>query len=161
MHVNRPELEALRGRVGAGAELTAWERFDQAVVDAFGGLTGEALWIHTDAARAASAGFGGTIVQSSLLMARFGAWIQATGLWLPAPAMPLNYGYDRVRIPGALRVGDAVRGRVSLAVMTEPRPGMVRLELDVLAERDTAAPPVLTARWLVAFIYPDNPGETE
>lgn len=156
MPTSQPDLAALRGRVGAGAALTAWERFDQAAVDAYGRLTGESLWVHSDPARAAASGFGGTIVQSSLLMARFGAWIQAVGLWLPEPATPLNYGYDRVRIPGALRVGEAVRGRVSLASMPEPRAGMIRLELDVVAERDSEARPVLAARWLVAFIYPDE-----
>ena len=158
MPTSLPELEALRERVGASADLTPWERFDQAAVDAYGALTGESLWVHTDPVRAVAAGFGGTIVQSSLLMARFGAWMQAVGLWLPSPATPLNYGYDRVRIPGALRVGEAVRGRVSLASIREQRLGMVRLELDVLAECDREAPLVLTARWLVAFKHPTDKG---
>ncbi len=157
MLTNPPELELLRDRVGAPAAVTAWERFDQATVNAYAAITGEELWIHTDPDRAHAASFGGTIVQASLLMARFGAWLQAVALWLPDPATPLNYGYDRIRIPGALRVGEDVRGQISLKALRVDRPGMIRLELRVVAEAAEAATPILVADWLVAFMVPMSP----
>ncbi len=87
-------------------------------------------------------------------MARFGAWLQAVVLWLPEPATPLNYGYDRICLSGALRVGEDVRGRISLRPLRVDRPGMARLELQVVAE---AATPVLVADWLVTFTVPTSP----
>jgi len=146
-----PDLDRLRERLGAPPAVTDWERFDQATIDAYGAITGENLWIHTDPNRAAATPFGGTIVPSSLLLARLGAWIQAVDLWLPEPATPLNYGYDRVRIPGALRVGDPVRGRLTLASLTQDDRGRVRLEIDAAAEGESSRP-ILVAKWLVMFV---------
>ncbi len=154
MPTSPPDLDRLRARVGAPQAVTEWERFDQAAVDAYGAITGETLWVHTDPRRAAASPFGGTIVPSSLVLARLGAWIQAAGLWLAEPATPLNYGYDRVRIPGALRVGAPVRGRLALASLTEDQPGRIRLEIDAVAEGENAARSILVARWLVMFLTP-------
>jgi acyl dehydratase len=146
-------LAQLRRRVGQQAAVTLWERFDQAQVDTYGALTGEDLWIHCDPARAAASSFGGTIVQASLLMARFGDWIRQCGAWLPEPAMPLNVGYDRVRILGALPVGRDVQGRVMLDKLIESE-GRVRLHLKVEAESPEADRPIITAEWIVMFMLP-------
>ncbi len=144
-------LDELRQAAGGNPALTEWERFDQSAVDAFGAMTGEDMWIHTDPARAVGSAFGGTIVQSSLLMARFGAWLRQAGLWLPDPAVPVNYGFDRVRILRGLRTGEAVRGRIHLRQLEE-RPAMVRLLLDVTAEGKAGGKPILSAEWIVAFL---------
>ena len=55
-------LDELRQAAGGNPALTEWERFDQSAVDAFGAMTGEDMWIHTDPARAVGSAFGGTIV---------------------------------------------------------------------------------------------------
>ncbi len=144
-------LVRLRGQAGGAALLTEWEHFDQAAVNAYGALTGEDLWVHTDPARAAASRFGGTIVQASLLMARFGAWLRAAGLWLPEPAVPLNYGFDRVRILRGLPVGAAVRGRLRLRALAEGD-ARIQLHVDLEAERDDAGKPVVAAEWIVAFL---------
>ncbi|MFT8244747.1 MaoC/PaaZ C-terminal domain-containing protein [Roseomonas sp. BN140053] len=145
-------LGALRGRVGEELGTTAWESHDLAAIRAYGALTGEDLWIHTDAERAAASRFGAPLVQASLLMARFGAWIRAVGAWLPEPAVPLNYGYDKVRILGALKAGEPVRGRVVLQGLRDAPGPMVRLHLGVSAERESGGRPVIAAEWIVAFL---------
>jgi acyl dehydratase len=147
-------LASLRARVGGEIGRTAWERFDQAQVSAYGAMTGEDLWIHTDPVRAAGSRFGSTIVQASLLMARFGAWIQACGAWLPEPAVPLNYGYDRVRILGALPVGEPACARVVLRQLTETD-GAVRLQILLEVQRPDHDRPVISAEWIVMFLLPD------
>lgn len=144
-------LSDLRDRLGAAA-VTPWETHGQAAVDAYAAVTGEDLWIHTDPGRAASSSFGGTIVPSSLLLARFGAWLRAVDLWLPEPAMPLNYGYDRIRIPGSLRVGAPCRGRLTLATLDTARAGMARLGVRVAVEAEGTDVPVLAADWLMVFV---------
>ncbi len=146
-------LHRLRGLAGGQPAFSAWERFDQDAVDAYAALTGEDLWIHTDPARAAASPFGGTIVQASLLMARFGAWLRDTGFWLPGPAVPLNYGFDRVRILRGLPTGAPVRSRIQLRELDE-RPPMLKLHVAVVAERDDGGRPVLAAEWIVAFQLP-------
>ena len=147
-------LARLRTCVGAQIGLTPWECFDQAAVSAYGAMTGEDLWIHVDPVRAASSRFGATIVQPSLLMARFGAWIQACGAWLPEAAVPVNYGYDRVRILGALPVGEPVRARVVLQQLTETTDA-VRLHLLLEVQRPEIDRPVISAEWIVIFQLPD------
>lgn len=147
-------LTRLRGCVGTEIGVTQWERFDQTEVSAYGAMTGEDLWIHVDPVRAASSRFGSTIVQASLLMARFGCWIQACGAWLPEPAVPLNYGYDRVRILGALPVGERVRTRVVLQQLTETT-SAIRLHLLLEVQRPNNDRPVISAQWIVAFLLPD------
>ena len=146
-------LQRLRGLVDGGPVVTAWERFSQDEVDAYGALTGEQMWIHTDPVRAAASPFGGTIVPSSLLMARFGVWLEAAGFWLPEPAVPLNYGFDRVRILRGLPTGAAVRGRLQLRRL-EDQAAMVRLFVDVAAEAEDSGKPILAAAWIVAFTTP-------
>lgn len=146
-------LEKLRGRVGTELGLTEWESFDQAAVAAYGAITGENLWIHTDPVRAVSSRFGSTIVQASLLIARFGSWIQACGAWLPEPAVPVNYGYDRVRVLGGLPVGEPVRARVVLKQLTETT-GTVRMQLLIEVQRPDDAKPVISAEWIVMFLLP-------
>ena len=147
-------LARLRGCVGAQIGVTQWESFDQAEVSAYGAMTGEDLWIHVDPVRAASSRFGSTIVQASLLMARFGSWIQSCGAWLPEPAVPVNYGYDRVRILGALPVGERVCTRVVLRQLTETT-GAVRLHLLLEVQRPDTDRPVISAEWIVMFLLPD------
>lgn len=146
-------LERLRASVGAEIGVTPWESFDQVQVSAYGAMTGEDLWIHTDPVRAAGSRFGSTIVQASLLMARFGSWIQACGVWLPEPAVPLNYGYDRVRILGALPVGEPVRARVMVKQLCETADS-VRLYLLLEVQRPDKDWPVISAEWIVMFLLP-------
>lgn len=147
-------LTRLRSCVGTEIGVTQWESFDQNEVSAYGAITGEDLWIHVDPFRAASTRFGAPIVQASLLMARFGSWIQECGAWLPEPAVPLNYGYDRVRILGALLVGERVRARVMLQQLTETT-SAVHLHLLLEVQRPDNNRPVISAQWIVAFQLPD------
>lgn len=144
-------LSDLQDRIGAAA-VTPWKTHGQAAVDAYAAITGEDLWVHTDPIRAGASSFGGTIVPSSLLLARFGAWLQVVGLWLPEPAMPLNYGYDHIRIPGSLRVDAPCRGRLTLATLDTARPGMARLGVRVTVEAAATEVPVLAADWLMVFV---------
>jgi len=147
-------LDKLRSNVGQEVGLSEWQSFDQAKVSTYGAITGENLWIHTDPIRAADSRFGSTIVQGSLLMARFGSWIQSCGVWLPEPAVPVNYGYDRVRIVGALPVGAWVRARVVLRRFSETK-GSVRMDLMIELQRPEVEKPVISAEWIVVFLLPD------
>lgn len=147
------QLAGLRLKVGTEMGVTAPERFSQSQVNEYAVLTGEDLWVHTDPVRAASSHFGGTIVQATLLIARFGAWIRQTGPWLPEPAGVLNYGYDRVRIPGSLLIGASVRGRVFLSSLEHRTPEMIQARVAITAERDDGKV-VIAADWIMVFVLP-------
>ena len=146
-------LERLRKCVGQEIGVTEWETYGQSEITAYGAITGEDLWIHNDPVRASASRFGSTIVQASLLMARFGSWIQAVDAWLPDPAVPVNYGYDKVRILGSLPVDERVRGRIVLNELTESA-GAARMSLLVEAQRPDAERPVISAQWIVMFLLP-------
>ena len=147
-------LARLRACVGGEVGITEWEHFDQDQIWSYGVMTGEDLWIHSDPVRAAASQFGSTIVQASLLIARFGAWIQACGAWLPEPAVPINYGYDRVRILSVLPVGEPLRARVVMEQLTESA-GAVRMHLLLELQRAGHDKPVISAQWIVVFLLPD------
>ena len=147
------QLVRLQSKVGTELGVTGLERFTQAQVDEYAALTGEDLWVHTDPVRAASSPYGGTIVQATLLIARFGAWIRETGPWLPEPASALNYGYDRIRIPGGLRTSVGVRGRIFLKSLEYRNPRMVQTRVAITAERQDGAV-VIAADWITVFVLP-------
>lgn len=156
METIEQSVTRLRKAVGTELGVSTWECFDQTRIDAFGAASGEDLFIHCDPVRAATTLHRGTIVQASLLLARLGTWIQEVGGWIPASPMPLNYGYDRVRILTPVRVGHPVRGRFFLTALEERGSALVLLRIKALVEIKEQERPALVAHWIIAFPIADE-----
>ncbi|MDT0186065.1 MaoC family dehydratase [Microbacterium sp. ARD31] len=99
--------------VGRELGVADWCLVDQARVTEFARVTGDDQWIHTDGARAASGPFGGTVVHGYLSLAML-PMMTRTVLQIAGLASVINYGVNRVRFPRPIRVGLAVRDRITV-----------------------------------------------
>ncbi|TPW30221.1 MaoC/PaaZ C-terminal domain-containing protein [Pararhizobium mangrovi] len=155
------DLTRLEARVGCELGVSAWEHFDQQTVDRYGALTGEDLPIHCELGTEAAARFGGTIVQASLLLARLGTWVREVGGWIGAPATPVNYGFDKVRMLAPVPVGAAVRGRFALKTIERRGADLVLLRLGATVECEVGTRPAIVAEWIIGFIMNETSGREE
>ncbi len=111
----------LRGLVGQSLGMTGWLEITQERVDLFADATGDHQYIHVDPERAAQTFFGGTIAHGYLTLSlipmlsgmRQGVKIQLGG------KMGVNYGLNKVRFTGPVRVGKRIRMEVTLLAVDE------------------------------------------
>jgi acyl dehydratase len=150
MQVNQI-IETLRARVGEEIYVGQWVQMDQARIDLFAEATEDRQWIHTDPDRASTdSPYGTTIAHGYLTLSLLPHLTGLSGGWpseLPAPAMAVNYGLDRVRFPAPVRSSDRVRARVRL-LGVEQRKGGLMVEEEVTVEREGADRPGCVAETL-------------
>jgi acyl dehydratase len=131
---------------------TDWLTVDQHRIDLFAEATGDDQWIHVDAARAATAPFGGTIAHGYLSLALVNYFlpqlVRAEGL-----RHGLNYGCDRVRFPAALRSGTRVRGHAEIVAAEQQPDGAVQVKIRVTLEADGGGKPVCVADTLSRLYF--------
>jgi acyl dehydratase len=108
----------LKVRVGQRLGLSEWRVIEQADANAFGAVTHDDQWIHTDPDRAAHGPFGGTIAHGYLTLSLATSLVDEV-FEVTDAVMVVNYGADRVRFPAPLPVGARVRAKISLAAMRE------------------------------------------
>ncbi len=141
-----PGLVALRGReIG----VSDWKAIDQADVDAFSALTGDAGPIHNDPGEAARISpFGGTIVQGFLMLSCLTGFAKNLGLPQEGVAFRLNYGFDRVRIITPVPTGTRIRGRFRLGGVEARGENAALMTLEATVEAEGLESPALVADWL-------------
>jgi len=133
---------------------SAWRVLDQATIDTFAAISGDAHWLHTDPQRAArESPFGGTIAHGfltlSLLTAMMSELIDIGGV-----SHFVNYGLDRVRFTGAVRAGDRVRLQQTIAAVDRVTGG-VRVTMKSIMEIEGSERPALVADFIfIAFTQP-------
>jgi acyl dehydratase len=120
---------------------TNWIDITQDQVDKFAEATGDRQWIHVDPVRAKAGPFGTTIVHGYLTLA-LAPVLMAEVLQIQNYAAVLNYGVNRVRFPAPLRVGSAVRAKITLLAAQERDPGNIEATFGIHYEsRSTDRPP--------------------
>ena len=109
--------------VGQEIGVSDWVEITQERVNLFAEATGDHQWIHVDVERATKE-IGGPIAHGYLtlsLIPMLGAGIlRVTGV-----TRGINYGCDKVRFTGMVRVGKKVRMRQKLSA-SSPRPAACR-----------------------------------
>ena len=143
------DLNTLRGLVGQAVGTSDWLEVSQSAIDAFGHLTGDRQWIHTDPERAKKESpYGTTVAHGFLTLALLsqlhGQLVRFGGGYSRA----INYGFNRIRFPAAVPAGSRIRLR-SLLAAVEEIPDGVQLAWDVTIEVEGQAKPALAAQWLV------------
>ena len=111
----------LKELVGQELGVGPWLEITQERVNAFADATGDHQFIHVDPERASKTFFGGTIAHGYLTVSlipylgrdREGVKIELGG------KMGVNYGLNRVRFPGPVRVGKRIRMRSKLLAVEE------------------------------------------
>ncbi|PPK70971.1 MaoC family dehydratase [Actinokineospora auranticolor] len=117
-------LPALTAAVGTHLGFGEWVEVTQERVRAFADATGDHQWIHLDAERAADGPFGGTVAHGYLTLSLLPAL--GRGVYRFAGfSMGVNYGLNKVRFPGVVRVGSRVRVGVELRSAAADRRGVI------------------------------------
>jgi acyl dehydratase len=138
-------LDELKAAVGREA-VSDWHEVTQETIDRFAEVTGDDQWIHLDRERAKQTPFGGTIAHGQYVLSLapvFGYRLfKADGF-----AFGLNYGFDRVRFPAPMPVGDRVRMRLKISRVNDI-PGGAQITAALTFEREGGDKPVCVAEWL-------------
>src|SRR5690606_4000729 len=95
--------------------------------------------------------YGGTVAHALLTLSLFPK-LYAQTFEFRGRSFGLNYGFDKVRIPSALRCGQYIHAEFHLFA-AERQPGGVRCTWDITVTADGAARPVIVARWLTLNQY--------
>lgn len=142
----------LASRVGEELGVSGWRviAFEEFV--AFGAISGDAHWIHTDRERAKrETPFGDAIAQGFLTLSLVTA-LSRECFKIERSQRSLNYGVDHVRFTSAVKPGDRVRLRLKLGGFTAVDPSTSRLTLSCTLEIDGKPKPALVADWL-SMVY--------
>lgn len=115
------DVESLAAQVGSELGVSDWLTVDQKLIDDFAEVTGDRQWIHTDPVRAAGGVFGATVAHGLLSLSLLPAL--GTEAYRIEGVSRLNYGYESVRFPAAVRVGSRVRNRVELLDLEQAATG--------------------------------------
>jgi len=147
------DLTAFRDKVGE-TYTSDWMEIDQARVNAFADITLDHNFIHVDVERSkAETPFGGTIAHGFLslsLLSHFGAQCLPE---FPKDAVPINYGFDRLRFAAPTPVGSRVRGKFTFTEIEERKPGQFLMRMDARVEIEGSERPALRAEWLTLLLF--------
>lgn len=149
-------LSALRARVGAEVHVSPWIEITQARVEAFAAATDDRQWIHVDAARATrESPYGGPIAHGYLTLSLYPALrglVAGGERPFPGVTRVINYGINRLRFPGAVRVGARLRLRATLQGVEEV-PGGVQLTETAVFEVDGEPRPACVAELVMRLAF--------
>ncbi len=145
-------LQEFRAAIGHTYGPTAWMRIEQARINAFADATDDHQWIHTDAVRAATGPFGGTIAHGYLTLALAYHFLPQL-IAAPAARLSVNYGCDRVRFPAAVRAGAQLRASGEILAADEAGGGAVHVKTRVTIEAQGGVKPACVADTLTRYYF--------
>jgi len=119
------ELKDLDGLVGQEVGVSEWLEITQERVNEFADATGDHQWIHIDVERAKRE-IGGPIAHGYLTLSLI-PFLSHGLLPVKGVTRGINYGSDKVRFTGMVRVGKRVRLRQKL-LSVEPKSGGVQVK---------------------------------
>jgi acyl dehydratase len=131
-------------RVGPGD----WTEMTQAIVNQFADLTGDHNFIHVDPERAKLTPFGGTIAHGFLSLSLLAPVTQL--LHVTDASTSINYGLNKLRFPGPLKVGSRYRGFAEIVSVSEVRGGL-EVATTATMEVQKAERPAVVAECLLRF----------
>jgi len=141
-------IEDIQSKVGSEIGVSDWILIDQARIDAFAGVTEDPQFIHVDPEAAAKTPFGGTIAHGFLTLSLLSRMAADAMLRPESVKMGVNYGFERVRFMAPVRSGKRVRGRFTLALFDEKKPGQWQFVHNVTVEIEGEDKPALVADWI-------------
>ncbi|MEQ8434589.1 MAG: MaoC family dehydratase [Oceanicaulis sp.] len=141
-------IDTFKERIGQ-TNMSDWFTIDQARVNAFADVTLDHQFIHVDPERAkAETPFGGPIAHGFLTLSMLSHFAEQALPAFPDTAIGINYGFEKVRFLSPVPVGSKLRGKFTLADVTERKPGQFQLTQTVEVEIEGHDTPALAAQWL-------------
>ncbi len=141
-------LDAYRALVGSEVGTSDWTLVDQARIDAFAEVTGDHQFIHVDPVRAAQTPFGTTIAHGYLTLSLCSAFAYSAMPGVEGVRMGVNYGLNKVRFMAPVKSGSRVRGRFTLAEVTQRADGAWQSTVNVTVEIEGETKPALAGEWV-------------
>ena len=138
--------------VGMPLGSSNWRLVDQTSINAFGEITGDQQWLHTDPEKASQGPFGGCVAHGLYTLGLAGGVFFHDIVRVKA-RVGVNYGCNRVRYPSPLLVGSRVRGHAVLKA-AEPIIGEgVQLLVEMTVEIEDVAKPACAAEFIVRYYF--------
>src|SRR5262245_56370461 len=143
--------DELKSLIGQEVGVSDWQEVSQQLIDAFAGLTGDRQWIHVDPERAKVDSPYGTTVAHGFLTLSLISQMHAQAVQIRGNhTRAINYGFNRVRFPEAVRVGARIRLR-SVLEGIEETDGGVRVTWGMTVEIEGQVKPAVVAQWIVTL----------
>lgn len=143
-------IDELKAHIGEEIRVSDWQTLTQDEVDAFGEISGDKSWIHCDPERARDSIFGGTIAQGNLILSMAPGMLErGSGIEVALQVRyGLNYGFDRVRFPSPIRVGQRMRARLTLVDVSDVSPDVHQIRWRRTVDAEGVDKPAMVAEYL-------------
>jgi acyl dehydratase len=160
--LNPPESDTATARVTAirrfyheRPPVSEWFDVTQDAIKQFCDATGDTDWIHRDAERARRDGpYGGIIAPGFWTLSMLAHLSRRSRDDFPAGAfLGINYGFDRIRFPGPVRVGSRIRLRFKLLDVSPREAGRYLVRSESTVEVEGQEKPALVADWTIMLVY--------
>lgn len=151
-------LEILKGRIDVEQPPGDWVEMTQEMVNKFADATGDHQWIHVDVERAKKGPFGGPIAHGQLTLSILGLLGRTsnpearTEQRIEGQKMAINYGFNRVRFPAPVKVGQNIRAR-RVMKSAEIKGGMIETMTEVTVEIEGEDKPACVAESLARMVF--------
>jgi len=125
-------LTDLQAQVGQEIHVSDWLDITQDMVNAFGQVTGDMQWIHTNPERAKTdSPYGGTIAHGYFTLSLYPQLrnlVDESSPIFPGVKNVINYGLNKLRFPAAVPVGSRIRARCELVSAEEVKNSIELIE---------------------------------
>ena len=151
----QPELTGVQEvlqQTGQTLGLSRWHVVDQSMINAFGLLTGDPQWIHTDPERAAHGPFGACVAHGLLTLSLAGGLLFHEAINIKA-RMGVNYGNDKVRYPAPLPVGSRIQGVATLVFAQAIEGNGVQMVVRMTVQAQAISKPVCVADFVLRLYF--------
>ena len=137
----------MKAHIGEEMGASDWLLVDQPMIDKFAEATGDHQWIHLDAERSKrESPYGTTVAHGFLTLSLLSQFAQQAMKFSKA-RMGVNYGFNRVRFTGPVKVGSKLRAKFSLHEFEEIKGG-AQTTWNVSMECEGEAKPCCVAEWV-------------
>jgi acyl dehydratase len=148
-------LEILQQRLDQPNPSSDWFEITQERVNDYADVSMDHQWIHVDVDRAKQGPFGAPIAHGNLTIAVMGHLPQPEAVPQPpleGHKLSINYGFDRIRFPAPVRVGDRIRATSTLR-RAEIKGGMIETMNEIVVEIEGQEKPALVAESLGRLVF--------
>jgi len=146
-------LDEYRALVGQEVGVSDWIDVPQDKINAFAEVTGDHQFIHVNPELAAQTPFGTTIAHGYLTLSLLSVMAYQAMPGIKGTRMGVNYGLNKVRFMAPVKSGKQVRGRFTIADVTQRPDGAWQTTVSVTVEINGETKPALAAEWItLAFV---------
>jgi acyl dehydratase len=145
--------QSLRDLVGREIPATEWFTVTQNHIQQFAEVIEDRQWIHVDRERAQrESPYGTTIAHGFLTLSLLSRFMGQAIKVRSGVRMTVNYGFNRVRFPSAVRADSKIRVHFTLRSIKEEH-GALEAILDAKVEAQDSDKPCCVAEWVIRYYW--------